>query len=75
MEGETISLLVVYLDGSMYLNWSQKSVKTAVHIMPDTDIKTKEGFIDAGQRFGTPDVKLNPKKQFCEPKTLAWYFW
>lgn len=39
--------------------------------MPDTDIKTKEGFIDAGQRFGTPDVNLNPKKQFCEPKTLA----
>lgn len=39
--------------------------------MPDTDIKTKEGFIDAGQRFGTPDVKLNPKKQFCEPKTFA----
>ena len=36
--------------------------------MPDTDIKTKEGFIDAGQRFGTPDVKLNPKKQFGNQK-------
>ena len=30
--------------------------------MLDIDIKTKESFTDACQRFGTPDVKLNPKK-------------